>query len=70
MNIELEQKQMLIQELAELKQQHRELDLAIQDLALRLDSNQLEIGRLKKQKLKLKDSIERLASSMIPNLLA
>jgi hypothetical protein len=70
MNIELEEKQMLIQELAELKQQHRELDLAIQDLALRLDSNQLEIGRLKKQKLKLKDSIERLASSMIPNLLA
>ena len=70
MNIEQDEKQMMIQELAALKQQHRELDLAIQDLALRLDSNQLEVGRLKKQKLKLKDSIERLASSMIPNLLA
>ena len=70
MNIDQDEKQILIQELAELKQQHRELDLAIQDLALRLDTNQLEIGRLKKQKLKLKDSIERMASSLIPDLIA
>ena len=70
MNIDQDEKQILIQELAELKQQHRELDLAIEDLALRLDTNQLEIGRLKKQKLKLKDSIERMASSLIPDLIA
>ena len=70
MNIDHDEKQILIQELAELKQQHRELDLAIEDLALRLDTNQLEIGRLKKQKLKLKDSIERMASSLIPDLIA
>lgn len=70
MNIDQDEKQILIQELAQLKQQHRELDLAIEDLALRLDTNQLEIGRLKKQKLKLKDSIERMASSLIPDLIA
>lgn len=70
MNIEQDEKQMLIQELATLKQLHRELDIAIEELASRVNTNQLEIGRLKKQKLKLKDSIERLASSMIPDLLA
>jgi len=30
--------------------------------------NQLEIGLLKRQKLKLKDSIAKLESKLIPNL--
>lgn len=62
------QKQLLLQELAELKQQHRELDLAIQEFAEQLNSNQLEISRLKKQKLNLKDAIVRLESNLIPDL--
>ncbi|NND00673.1 MAG: DUF465 domain-containing protein [Gammaproteobacteria bacterium] len=70
MNITLDETQILIQELAELKEDHRELDIAIQKLATQLNSNQLEISRLKKQKLKLKDSIARLESSLIPDLSA
>lgn len=70
MNIEREEHQRMLQELAELKQDHRELDLAIAQLAEQLHGNQLEVTRLKRQKLKLKDAISRLESSMIPDLLA
>ena len=63
-----EQHQQLVQELAMLKQQHRELDLSITELDERVNTNQLEIKRLKKQKLLLKDAISRLESSLIPDL--
>lgn len=59
---------MLMQELVELKQEHRELDIAITELQARLDTNQFEVSRLKKQKLKLKDAIARLESNLIPDL--
>jgi len=68
MNITKHEKQMLIQELAELKQEHRELDIKINELAQRLEINQLDVKRLKKQKLKLKDAISRLESNLIPDL--
>lgn len=68
MQINKSEKQVLLQALAELKQEHRELDLAIQEMAEKVHANQLDIGRLKKQKLKLKDSILRLESDLIPNL--
>lgn len=61
-------KQRLLQAVAELKQEHRDLDIAIQEMAEKVQANQLDIGRLKRQKLKLKDSIARLESELIPNL--
>lgn len=68
MTKESEHYQQLIQQLAVLKQEHRELDIAITDLDNRVHVNQLELKRLKKQKLRLKDSISRLESSLIPDL--
>jgi len=68
MQITQSDKQRLLQAVAELKQEHRGLDIAIQEMAEELHNNQFEIGRLKKQKLKLKDSIARLESQLIPNL--
>jgi len=68
MNINTDEKQMLIQELAELKQEHRELDISIEGLADTVSDNQLQIKRLKKQKLRLKDAIARLESKLIPDL--
>jgi len=68
MNMTNNEKQRMIQELAELKQDHRELDIAIQEMAEKVEANQLNISRLKKQKLKLKDSIARLESKLIPDL--
>ncbi|MFT5612521.1 MAG: hypothetical protein ACI9WC_001811 [Arenicella sp.] len=63
-------RQLWLQELAELKQEHRSLDIAIEELAEKLQVNQLEVSRLKKLKLKLKDSIARIESNLIPDLLA
>lgn len=70
MNITQDDRRFWLQELATLKQDHRSLDIAIEELADQLHLNQLEIGRLKKQKLKLKDSIARIESNLIPDLLA
>ena len=68
MSISRDEKIKLIQELAELKQDHRSLDIAIIELQDKVEHNQLEVGRLKRQKLKLKDAIARLESSLIPDL--
>ena len=68
MQITKSEKQQLLQALAELKQEHRNLDLAIQEMAEKVHANQLEVSRLKRQKLTLKDSIARLESKLIPNL--
>ena len=68
MQITHSDKQRLLQAIAELKQEHRDLDIAIQNMAEQFQSNQFEIGRLKRQKLKLKDSIAKLESKLIPNL--
>lgn len=68
MNMTKNERQQLIQGLAELKQDHRELDIAIEEMAKKVEDNQLNISRLKKQKLKLKDSIARLESRLIPDL--
>ena len=61
-------KQRLLQAVAELKQEHRNLDISIQEMTEQVQANQLEIGRMKRQKLKLKDSIAKLESNLIPNL--
>lgn len=61
-------KQRLLQAIAELKQEHRELDLAIENTANEVSKNQFEIQRLKRQKLRLKDAITRLESKLIPDL--
>ena len=68
MQISSSEKQLLIQAVAELKQEHRELDIAIEQMAEKVHSNQLEISRLKKHKLKLKDAIARIESKLIPDL--
>ncbi len=70
MKILQEEKQLLLQELAELKQDHSNLDISIKELAEQVNINQIEVSRLKKQKLKLKDSISRLESNLIPDLIA
>jgi hypothetical protein len=70
MNVNQNDRQLWLHELAELKQEHRSLDIAIEELAEKLQLNQLEVSRLKKQKLKLKDSIARIESNLIPDLLA
>ena len=51
-----------------LTQQHRDLDAAIDSLAASSTADQLQVRRLKKQKLRLRDQITRLESQLIPDL--
>ncbi|UPG94844.1 YdcH family protein [Luteibacter aegosomatissinici] len=54
--------------LAELKVEHRDLDAAIDHLAQSIGRDELQLTRLKKRKLLLKDAIARIESSLIPDL--
>jgi len=50
--------------------EHRALDSAIERLAHDLSMDQIQLRRLKKRKLFLKDVIARLESRLIPDQLA
>ncbi|MEK9919938.1 MAG: YdcH family protein [Halieaceae bacterium] len=54
--------------LALMQGQHRLLDQKIIELQTRPWQNQLLVQRLKKEKLRLKESIERLKDEIIPDL--
>ena len=54
--------------LNELREEHRDLDLAISRMSQDPWLDQLHLRRLKKSKLKLKDWIARLESKLIPDL--
>ena len=54
--------------LTELREEHRDLDLAINRMAMDPWQDQLHLRRLKKRKLKLKDWITRLESRLIPDM--
>jgi hypothetical protein len=58
------------QRLAELRAAHRALDEQITQLVQEGCRNQLELQRLKKQKLALKDRIARLESARLPDIIA
>lgn len=60
----------LRQRLAELRQQHRDLDDAIESLEQRGFADQLQLRRLKKQKLFLKDEISKVEDLLLPDIIA
>ena len=53
--------------LADLRQEHRDLDAAIAKLQVDPTHDDLAIKRMKKRKLQLKDMIARLESALIPD---
>ena len=57
-------------ELEALKAEHRRLDQRIRELSAEAGPDQLEIARLKKQKLRLKDQIQLIIDSNIPDIIA
>ncbi|HUE78765.1 MAG TPA: DUF465 domain-containing protein [Sphingomicrobium sp.] len=58
------------QQLAALQVEHRRLDEEIAALVAAGVANQLELARLKKRKLRLKDEIERLRDRSVPDIIA
>ena len=57
-----------IERLRQLRIQHRDLDDVIARLSLDFDVDELQLKRLKKRKLMLKDQIAKLESQLIPDL--
>ena len=57
-----------IEKLRQLRIEHRDLDDVIARLSMDIHVDQVQLKRLKKRKLMLKDQIERNASLMIPDL--
>jgi hypothetical protein len=57
-----------IEKLRQLRIEHRDLDEVISRLSLDLNVDELQVKRLKKRKLALKDQMDRLESELIPDL--
>jgi hypothetical protein len=56
--------------LAMLKGEHRRLDEEIERMRETGNCDQLELARMKKRKLALKDEIQQLADRIIPDIIA
>jgi len=60
----------IIRRVGELRQEHRDLDAAIDALAFASAEDQLRVARLKKRKLKLRDEIAALEDQLVPDIIA
>ena len=57
-----------IEKLRQLRIEHRDLDQVISRLAMDIHTDEVQMRRLKKRKLMLKDQIAKLTSQAIPDL--
>lgn len=67
---EMNERDVLRVKLEVMRQEHRDLDDAINALQERGSSDMLTIKRLKKQKLALKDRITQLQDRILPDIIA
>jgi len=65
-----EEEREIRRELAELRQEHRDLDAAIMALGESVRPDTIQIQRMKKRKLVLKDRITALDDSLLPDIIA
>jgi hypothetical protein len=65
-----EEERELRAELERLKQEHRDLDSAIEALLAAPGYDRLQVQRLKKRKLQLRDQISRIEDQLFPDIIA
>ena len=53
-----------------LRLEHRDLDAAIEALRRTTAADQLQLARLKKRKLRLRDEIQMLEDMLVPDIIA
>jgi hypothetical protein len=58
------------QRLADMRAEHRRLDAELTALREAGTADQMELARLKKRKLRLKDEIAQLADDIVPDIIA
>jgi len=56
--------------LAELTQEHRDLDAMIEAMSQAPNPDLLQLSRLKKRKLQLKDEITEINNGLLPDIIA
>jgi hypothetical protein len=56
--------------IAELRQEHQDLDAAVRALQDQPQADQLQIARLKRKKLGLRDQIAKLEDGLTPDIIA
>lgn len=66
----MDQNEVLLAELGELRRQHRALDEEIAELSKSVLGDQIRLKRLKKRKLQLKDEIARVEDKLYPDIIA
>jgi hypothetical protein len=69
MNESVDQEE-LQRQLEELISEHRDLDDVIARITEEVPFNQLQVQRLKKRKLQLKDQIAKVESLLLPDIIA
>lgn len=60
----------LREKLAELRMEHRDLDDVIARITESTPFDQIQVSRLKKRKLMLKDQIAQIESELLPDIIA
>jgi hypothetical protein len=65
-----EEERELREQLARLQQEHRDLDAAISALEMAPGSDLLQVQRLKKRKLYLRDRISHIEDQLTPDIIA
>ncbi|MCK4946308.1 MAG: DUF465 domain-containing protein [Alphaproteobacteria bacterium] len=66
----LEEQEDMQRKIKDLKVEHRDLDIVIQQLSDCVPVDFLRLQRLKKRKLFLKDSISKIESMLLPDIIA
>jgi hypothetical protein len=65
-----EEERELKAELERLKQEHRDLDSAIEALLSTAGYDRLQVQRLKKRKLQLRDRVNKIEDALFPDIIA
>lgn len=65
-----EERHALVAQIERLRQEHRDLDAAIEALREAGQADQLQLQRLKKRKLLLRDKLARLEDQVTPDIIA
>ena len=65
-----EERQVIRDQIERLREEHRDLDAAIEALSLSGPADRLQLQRLKKRKLWLRDRMTRLEDDLTPDIIA
>jgi hypothetical protein len=63
-----QEEHLLRQKLFDLREEHRDLDTAIEALRTNPNCDEFMLSRMKKRKLLLKDMMQRISSQLIPDM--